>query len=154
MRFFCLLQEIPEGQDALRPPSLTGSPEAITGTMLYAPYSVLNGGPHTVSSQLEGLFISLLGVSCNGRIRGRDLANVGDRNSWIAHRLAQFSSVRGIFLHNAQIAPHLEPLVTRLHALFWKLEEGGSQRLFQSNVNAADFIKVCELFGASRDAPL
>lgn len=121
--------------------------------MLYAPYSVLNGGPHTVSSQLEGLFMSLLGVSCNGRISGRDLTNVGDRNSWIALRLAQFGSVRGIFLPNAYIAPHLEPLVTNLHALFWKLEEGSLQRIFQSNVTAANFIKVCELFGASHDVP-
>ena len=45
----------------------------ITGTLLYAPVSVLRGEPHTVSSQLEGLFLSVLNLSCNGNTHARDI---------------------------------------------------------------------------------
>ena len=45
----------------------------ITGTLLYAPLSVLRGEPHTVSSQLEGLFLSVLNLSCNGNTHAHDI---------------------------------------------------------------------------------
>ena len=41
---------------------------SITGTLRWMPYSALDGRPHTVSSQLEGLFISLVDICCDGKL--------------------------------------------------------------------------------------
>ena len=44
-----------------------GAPNKITGTMLYSPLSVLDGGAHTVCSMLEGLYLSVLYISTDGK---------------------------------------------------------------------------------------
>ena len=44
-----------------------GAPNTITGTMLYSPLSVLDGGAHTVCSMLEGLYLSVLYISTDGK---------------------------------------------------------------------------------------
>jgi hypothetical protein len=53
-----------------RPPSAS-SLSSITGTVLWAPLSVMEGEHHPESSMLEGLFISSLSISCNGKLTGR-----------------------------------------------------------------------------------
>ena len=52
-------------------PKSAGNVIGITGTVLWASLSVLEGGQHTVSSMLEGLFLSALSISCNGKLYGR-----------------------------------------------------------------------------------
>ena len=38
-------------------PRSAGTPNGITGTVLWAPLSVLEGGQHSISSMLEGLLV-------------------------------------------------------------------------------------------------
>ncbi|KAL0033196.1 hypothetical protein WJX79_009029 [Trebouxia sp. C0005] len=58
-------------------PRCAGTLSGITGTVLWAPLSVLEGGQHSVSSMLEGLFISALSISCNGKLDSRHDMNPG-----------------------------------------------------------------------------
>lgn len=59
-------------------PRSAGTLSGITGIVLWAPLSVLAGGQHSVSSMLEGLFISALSISCNGKLGSRhDLTQIG-----------------------------------------------------------------------------
>ena len=52
-------------------PQSASSPTGITGTVLWAALSVLEGGQHSLSSMLEGLFISAFSISCNGKLHLR-----------------------------------------------------------------------------------
>ena len=61
----------------------------VTCTPEFAPYRVLLGQPHTLSSQLEGLFISIFSISqSKGRRRDRGLIR-GVLTDWAKLRLYQ-----------------------------------------------------------------
>ena len=95
--------------------SLTG----ITGTVLWAALSVLEGEPHSVSSMLEGLFISVLSISCKGKLhlwhemKPDQLALCANlrRGHLTSPKLAELPTV----------ATHLQPLIIGLHNLFYPL---------------------------------
>lgn len=53
-------------------PRSAGTGSSISGTLLWEPLSVLVGEQHSQSSMLEGLFISVLTISCNAKLAGRD----------------------------------------------------------------------------------
>ena len=62
----------------------------VTCTPEFTPYSVLLGMPHTLSSQLEGLFISLFSISAvKGRGRVKALVRDGVLTDWAKVRLYQ-----------------------------------------------------------------
>lgn len=109
-----------------RPPSTS---EAITGTMLWILYTILCGNPQSVSSQLEGLFISIYSISCNGRISRRNASS--SCNDWARLRLSQFGFEE--IGYSERIVPALRPLISKLHDLFWKVGDN-KQRFYQRNV--------------------
>ena len=125
------------------PDSPSGALEAITGTMMFAPYAVLCGESHTVSSCLEGLFISIVSISCDGRMHGQSQSGRQDRVVWQGVRLAQFGLPQ--MRDKANVAPHLWPLVTRLHDLFWSVTNS-RQRSHQANVTPEKVQAVCQEF--------
>ncbi len=102
-------------------PRSAGTLNGITGTVLWAPLSVLEGGQHSVSSMLEGLFISALSFSCNGQL--------GPRHDMNPNRLRQCAILRRGHLCTPalselpSIETHLKPLVTGLHNLFYPLQD-------------------------------
>ena len=62
----------------------------VTCTPKFAPYLVLLGEPHTLSSQLEGLFISLYYISrVRGRMSGHGIIRDGVLTDWAKLRLYQ-----------------------------------------------------------------
>ena len=62
----------------------------VTCTPGFAPNTVLLGRSHTVSSQLEGLFISLFSISAvKGRGRVKGLVRDGILTDWAKVRLYQ-----------------------------------------------------------------
>ena len=126
------------------PDSPSGALEAITGTMMFAPYAVLCGECHTVSSCLEGLFISIVSISCNGRMHGQSKSGRQDRVVWQGIRLAQFGAPQ--MRDAANVAPHLWPLVTQLHDLFWSTNNNSRQRIHQADVTPKKVQAVCQAF--------
>lgn len=87
--------------------------------MLWAPYGILLGHPHSVSSQLEGLFISLFSISCDHRISGSGHLHSEDKpESWAFRRRGQFAGPE-IYSAPGSIVETLRPLIENLHDLFW-----------------------------------
>lgn len=96
-----------------------------------------------VSSQLEGLFISLVSISCGGHMQG-DTSFGSDVRSLRLFRLAQFGGVE--LLDARRVCQKLEPLVSALHDLFWPRQPGlGSlQRQYRDTVTPAEVQDVCK----------
>lgn len=115
--------------------------ERITGTPAWAPYSVLCGGPHTVSSQLEGLFISMYSIAVGHK---RHAAKGSQQHEdQCRARIAEFAHCKLAGLE--QIPLQLRPLITELHALFWSLPGGARQqlmRVYQANVTVVQFTQA------------
>lgn len=100
-----------------RRPRSANSLSSITGTVLWAPLAVLEGEQHSESSMLEGLFISSLSISCNGKLAGRHAM----RPSQLKHcaRLRRGQLTRLELDEFPNIEPHLKPLILPLHDLFY-----------------------------------
>ena len=118
---------------------------AITGTPRYAALSVLEGSEHTVSSMLEGLFISTLDTSCNFRLAGRQqMTSV----KWTAV-LRRGTLLADTLLESAAIAPELKPFIEALHQLFYPLPADDAKvRGYRTDVTAEDVRAVCRRFDA------
>lgn len=91
-------------------------PAQITGTLAWAPYSVLLGQPHTLSSQLERLFISLHSVATGALGRPGCKPAEPTVEAWVSERLAQF--VRPTPPSSDSMSEPLRPLITALHGLY------------------------------------
>lgn len=115
--------------------------QGITGTPAWAPYSLLLGQPHTMSTQLEGLFISLVHIACDGRGCGQDMLASMDLQSWAGLRCRQFATPE--MMGEKRMAQALLPLVRRLHGLFWKLPDGGLLRHYQQDVTCEQVLQAC-----------
>jgi hypothetical protein len=104
----------PQGKDVRR----------ITGTLIAAPLSVLRGEPHTVSSMLEGVFLSVLSIACEGKITGYDL---------MTDKIKKWEYTRAGALQRLELpeedetVDHLKPLVHSLHDLFYPMPVDGSK---------------------------
>ncbi|DBB03124.1 TPA: hypothetical protein ACH3X1_013355 [Trebouxia sp. C0004] len=100
-----------------RRPRSVNSLSGIIGTVLWAPLAVLEGEQHSESNMLEGLFISSLSISCNGKLAGRHAM----RPSQLKHcaRLRRGQLTRLELDEFPNIAPHLKPLILPLHDLFY-----------------------------------
>mmetsp|Transcript_7857 Transcript_7857/g.13520 ORF Transcript_7857/g.13520 Transcript_7857/m.13520 type:complete len:679 (-) Transcript_7857:719-2755(-) len=114
-----------------------GAPSVITGTMLHCPLPILLGHQHTMSTQLDGLFISLLYISCGGKVLGRKLRGT-DLDAWTAIRRQQFCGG----LCEPEIASHLKPFITDLYNLFWE-PLSYSLHKYVDTVTAEQFQAVC-----------
>lgn len=107
--------------------------ERITGTLAWAPYSVLLGEHHTVSSQLEGLFLSLYSTAVGRKAHIKDTSIA----AWAAARCACFA---GRDLSHVEHMPEpLRPLINKLHALFWPLDQGEISRTYHQHVTVEQF---------------
>ena len=126
-------------------PSPTGQPRAITGTLLYAPLSVLEGGPHTESSMLEGLFLSMLHIGCNGKLSHRNVYSSLSLSA--CANLRRGHLVRPALAEEPVVAPHLWPLVQRLHSLFYPFHVDLHMRSYRTDVRAADVQAACLAVG-------
>lgn len=113
----------------------------ITGTLLWAPYSVLEDNLHTTSSQLEGLFISVVYIAADGHVHGRHVPFSTSPEAWAARRRAQFGGVQ--LLDMDRVAVALRPLVQRLHDLFWPLEAGNLLRQYRNDVTCQEVLQAC-----------
>ena len=102
-------------------PRSAGTLNGITGTVLWAPLSVLEGGLHSVSSMLEGLFISALSISCNGKLDSRHDMNP-DRLRHCACLRRGHLTTRAL-AELPRIESHLKPLIIGLHNLFYPLPD-------------------------------
>ncbi|KAA6422365.1 MAG: hypothetical protein FRX49_07541 [Trebouxia sp. A1-2] len=102
-------------------PRCAGTLSGITGTVLWAPLSVLEGGQHSVSSMLEGLFISALSISCNGKLDSRHDMNPG-RLRHCAH-LRRGHLCTPALSELSSIESSLKPLITGLHDVFYPLQD-------------------------------
>ena len=120
----------------------TTFPTRITGTLAWAPYSVLLGREHTLSSQLEGLFISLHSVAMGSVGRPGHRQREASAEAWACERLAQFTAPALPFSN--RMPEPLRPLITALHGLFWPLPEGGTVRTHRSDVTVSDFVSAVE----------
>ena len=90
---------------------------SITGTVLWAPLSVLEGAQHSESSMLEGLFISVLSISCNRKLVERQLMRPSQLKTCTQLRRGQMT--RPDLDELQRIVPHLKPLIMPLHDLFY-----------------------------------
>lgn len=106
-----------------------------------APLSVLRGQPHTVSSMLEGLFLSVYNIASDGKLPHYLKGNA---------KLLDWEVYRGGTLMRMQLPKEpsiicsLRPLVDELHDLFWLRVEGSSARLYSENVTVASFQAACQ----------
>jgi hypothetical protein len=97
-----------------------------------------------MSSQLEGLFISLYHISCGGKPRGRSAFNTTEKKQWIAARMSQFGTFE---MADEELIPaRLRPLISALHQLFWPLPQGESHRKHNAQVTAAQVVQTCHQF--------
>lgn len=116
---------------------------AITGTPRYAALSVLEGSEHTVSSMLEGLFISILDVSCNFRLTGRhQMASV----TWTA-ALRRGTLLAKTLMESHAIQSPLRAFVHALHELFYPLPGGARVRGYRTDVTVEEVQSVCSTCG-------
>ena len=100
----------------VRPGTLIG----ITGTVMWAPLSVLQGREHSVSSMLESLFISTLSISCNGRLYARHDMNPDRLYDCAVKRRGHLTSP--VLYEQETIKEHLKPLIEALHNLFYPMQ--------------------------------
>ena len=123
-----------------RPDTPTNA-EDITGTPLFVGKTVLPSHPHTVSTQLEGLFISLLAISCKEKLFGRHLVGIMPLSVWTCVRSG---AMRRTHLHeDADIEIGLRPFIRSLHNVFYTLAPDGNQRLHNACIEPNAFRQVC-----------
>ena len=104
----------------------------ITGTILWAALSVLEGEQHSLSSMLEGLFISALSISCNGKLHLRH-AMKPELPLCANLRRGRLTSPKLAELPN--VATNLQPLIIGLHNLFYPLNRpNDSFRVYNTEV--------------------
>ena len=118
-----------------------GAPDKITGTMLYSPLSVLDGGAHTVCSMLEGLYLSVLYISTDGKAGNfrnppRTIARAKEQ------RLTQLFQRQD---DERFMAEKLRPLLLNLRDLFYQ-PGSGIIRGYNVQVTPDDVRKVCKEF--------
>lgn len=101
-------------------PVRPGTVIGFTGTLLWAPLSVLQGNEHSVSSMLEGLFISVLSISCNGRLYAWDNMNPDRLHDCAFKRRGHLTSP--ILYEQDTIQEHLKPFIEALHNLFYPMQ--------------------------------
>jgi Fungal protein kinase len=90
----------------------------LTGTPLFMACSILEGKPHTVSSDLESLLLLLIYLGCNGHVHWANTL-VGSRGalSCKVHALTPGECFEKYVRKRCR--PDLLPAVDRLHALFF-----------------------------------
>ena len=105
----------------------------ITGTILWAALSVLEGEQHSLSSMLEGLFISALSISCNGKLHLRHAMSCQSCLFVPNLRRGHLTSPKLAELLN--VATNLQPLIIGLHNLFYPLNRpNDSFRVYNTEV--------------------
>ena len=98
-------------------PRSASSLAGITGTVLWAALSVLEGAQHSLSNMLEGLFISALSISCNSKLHLRHAMKPDQLVLCAALRRGHLTAPKLAELPD--VATHLQPLIIGLHNLFY-----------------------------------
>ena len=137
--------------DMQDPNSRASNLDNIIGTTLWAPVSILEGYAHTVSSQLEGLFLSILSIACNDHLDG--YKRVGSStHEWSNFR--QAAMLRRDLLEERRVPIHLRALIRMLHDLFYPMVRPSGvhkvpkdrefmMREYRMDVTAAEVQQVC-----------
>ena len=137
----CNMQEMSKDDWTQKRQSDGGAPNNITGTMLYSPLSVLDGGIHTVCSMLEGLYLSVLHISTDGKA-----ANFRNPPPTIQRakeqRLTQLLQRQD---DEQFMADMLRPLLLNLRDLFYQ-PVPDTMRSYNVQVTPDDVRKVCKEF--------
>jgi hypothetical protein len=140
----CLLQMDVDDWDASY--VLEGYMTAVMGTARFAAISVLQGGPHSLSSMLEGLFYSILYICSAGRLPEQwPLKQSRCSRLWADVRLGsmwQKKDARSQFLSWEAVTEHVG-LLSALCQLFFGPGRGCCYR---KDVTAEQFCAVCEPF--------
>ena len=121
-------------------PVRPGTVSDFSGTLVWAPLSVLQGSEHSVSSMLEGLFISVLSISCNGRLYARDEMNPDRLHDSAFKRRGHLTST--ILYERHTIQEHLKPLIQALHNLFYPVQDAEG-RGYNTQVTVKQVQGVC-----------
>jgi hypothetical protein len=131
----------PEDVDKIQPASLTGKLDAITGTPLYAPLSVLQGKSHTRSSMLEGLYISLLACCCDEKVARRRDMQLLDLEKCAEIRAGRMLAVEPSDLK--RVPDEFWGFLSELHELFYPRTPERYMRDYSVKVTAEQFENVC-----------
>lgn len=106
-----------------------------------APLSVLCGQAHTVSSMLEGLFLSVYNIACDGKLP-QHLRGNSKLLDWEIYRRGSLVSMQ--LPEEPSIISSLRSLVDELHELFFPRVEGSSIRWYSKDVTKASFQAACQ----------
>lgn len=120
-------------------PGVKGAPVAVAGTITFSALSVLHGGPHTVCSMLEGLYLSVLDISSEGRSTKAPPPSVRKA------RMQRSSQLGPQLEYEHDIAEHVKPMVLGLQNLFFQ-PTSGIIRQYNERVTAADVHAICKYF--------
>jgi hypothetical protein len=117
----------------------------ISGSVQFTAISVMEGGPHSLSSMYKSLYYSLLYICSDGeRPRSADLNGL--------HSLLEMAAQRRVSMqrHPLPVPPRWKvaqqhvPLISALHKLFFSAEEPCCRQ----NVSIKQFPKACQPFSA------
>lgn len=106
-----------------------------------APLSVLRGQPHTVSSMLEGLFLSVYSIACDGKLP-RHLMGNDMPLDWEIYRAGSLQRMQ--LPERPSAIGALRPLIDSLHDQFFPVEKGRSSRGYCETVTVAAFQAACQ----------
>jgi len=119
----------------------------ITGTLLWAPLSVLERNAHSVSSMLEGLFISILSISCEEKIDGYKLAGSMTISNWATFRRGAMTGRVLSEVTERLICSELLQFICGLQDLFYPLRDLlSSLRGYRKDVTGEEVRNLCKSF--------
>ena len=133
------VQEMHTKDDWTKRHSDGGAPNKITGTMLYSPLSVLDGEAHTVCSMLEGLYLSVLFISTDGKaanFRKPPRTIESAKQQRLTHLLLRQDDEH--LMHET-----LRPLLLNLRDLFYQ-PGSALTRTYNQDVTPDDVHNVCQ----------
>jgi serine/threonine protein kinase len=131
---FVTAREAPSGRVLPTSNSSSSSGEELTGTTLFMAYSVMQGEGHTVSSDLESLFLVLLFIATAGRVHWLN-ARLGT-SAAAALKLEALLGDKGYMrFTRCRCKEDLVLAVDRLRALFFKPD-------YNTEVDVQQFLKA------------
>ena len=116
-------------------------PTTITGRRLFAAISVLEGGPHSLSSMYEALFHSILFICSDGQ-QPRSPGYVDSLRKWSDDRRDGMQWAPD--MHGWGVQPQHVALIRALHELFYPAT--ALDRRYRIDVTLEEFAAACDPF--------
>ena len=140
-----LVQEV-RCLEAGRQPSDDGKAHLLTGTLTCMALSVLEGRPHTVSSELEAVGYSLMTIAAGGQLADAFGFTCQSTSQMCIARRGMMMGRRDDVLHG--VPERLHGFVRSIRDLFFPREGAQGERVYKENVTVAQFEAVCRAHGA------